>query len=56
MIIKVDMEKAYERLQGDFIRETLELAGIPHSLVSIIMRCKYWISLTQRALEWKGSR
>jgi hypothetical protein len=41
MIIKVDLEKAYERLQWDFIRETLELAGIPHSVVGIIMRCKY---------------
>ena len=29
MLIKVDLEKAYNRISWDFIRDTLELVGLP---------------------------
>lgn len=37
-IIKPDLEKAYDRLEWDFIDETMRDAGLPNSLVEVIMR------------------
>jgi hypothetical protein len=39
MVTKVDLEKACDRLNWDFIRETLVLAGIPRDMVALIMAC-----------------
>lgn len=39
MAIKVDMEKEYDRLRWEFIRDTLEEAGLPSNLIQLIMDC-----------------
>jgi hypothetical protein len=39
MVIKVDLEKAYDRLSWSFIRETLIDVGLPNEMIGIIMKC-----------------
>lgn len=39
MAIKVDLEKAYDRLRWDFIKETLLLTGLLTFIVDLIMQC-----------------
>ena len=39
MAIKIDIEKAYDRLEWSFIRDTLKLFKLPDSLISLIMSC-----------------
>lgn len=39
MIIKKDLEKAYDRLKWSFIREVLYRANLPPDLIRMIMSC-----------------
>ena len=39
MAIKTDLEKAYDKLEWSFIRDTLHRANIPVRLIDIIMSC-----------------
>lgn len=39
VILKIDLEKAYDRLKWSFIEETLHLTGIPETLVQPLMKC-----------------
>ena len=39
MAVKVDREKAYDKLEWGFIREVLINANVPHDLVSLVMSC-----------------
>ncbi|GMI74429.1 hypothetical protein HRI_001112200 [Hibiscus trionum] len=39
MAIKVDLEKAYDRLEWHFIEDTLREIGIPGKLIGLIMQC-----------------
>lgn len=39
MAIKVDLEKAYDRICWDFIKDSLKDVGFPISLVNVIMHC-----------------
>ena len=39
MAVKVDLEKAYDKLEWSFIRKVLINANVPHDLVSLVMSC-----------------
>lgn len=39
MTIKIDMEKAYDRLHWSFIEDTLEDSKIPNNVIYLIMKC-----------------
>ena len=39
MLIKVDLEKAYDRISWKFIQETLEKVGLPYLWIKNIMHC-----------------
>lgn len=49
--VKVDMEKAYDRLDWGFLRSTLKGVGLKEDLISIIMACTSSISTT---VLWNG--
>ena len=51
MLIKVDLEKAYDRLSWDFIFKTLCEAGIPSDLTHITMDC---ITSASMQILWNG--
>lgn len=53
MAIKVDLKKAYDRLKWKLIQETLQLTGMPYSLILIIIDLVS--SVTMRIL-WNGDR
>lgn len=39
MAIKIDLEKAYDRLKWNFVRDMLLLFNVPDSLIKLIMSC-----------------
>ena len=39
MAIKLDLEKAYDRLEWHFIRDVLNLYNLPQDTVKLIMSC-----------------
>lgn len=45
MAIKVDLEKAYNRIRWDFIEDTLSDVGFPSKMFRIIMDCITMISM-----------
>lgn len=51
MVIKIDMEKAYDQLWWSFKKDTLEEARIPNTIVSLIMRC---VSSSTLQVLWNG--
>lgn len=51
VILKVDLKKAYDRLEWSFIEDTLVDAGMPNKLVDIIMRL---VSGGSCKLLWNG--
>lgn len=51
MAIKVDLEKAYDRLRWDFIEETLYDAGLLGNFVQAIMAC---VSTCSMCVAWNG--
>ena len=51
MAIKVDLEKAYDRLRWDFIEGTLKDAGLPSKFVQAVMLC---ISSCSMQILWNG--
>ncbi|XP_052290822.1 uncharacterized protein LOC127900258 [Citrus sinensis] len=51
MVIKVDLEKAYDRLSWEFINDTLCEARLPLDLIQVIMAC---ITLVQMRVLWNG--
>ncbi|KAL4273826.1 hypothetical protein GQ457_13G020550 [Hibiscus cannabinus] len=51
MATKVDLEKAFDRIKWDFLRETLEEAGFPLPLIRIIMHC---VSSSLVQVQWNG--
>ncbi|XP_074266552.1 uncharacterized protein LOC141589827 [Silene latifolia] len=51
MAIKIDLEKAYDRLCWDFIRDTLNDMCIPAYLVDVIMEC---VTTSRMQILWNG--
>lgn len=51
MAIKVDLEKAYDRLNWDFLKDTLKDIGISDPTTRIIMRC---VSKCRMRINWNG--
>ena len=51
MALKVDFEKAYDRLKWSFIRETLSQMNLPILLIDIIMDC---ITTSDLKVLWNG--
>ena len=51
MPVKVDVEKAYDRLSWEFIMDTLFDIGIPGHLISIVMKC---LTSTTMQVSWNG--
>ena len=49
MAIKVDLEKAYDRLNWSFIFDTFKLTGIPIQLFRLIIEC---ITTTKMSVLW----
>ena len=39
MVIKIDLKKAYDRLEWSFIKMVLEHFGFPESMIKLIMSC-----------------
>lgn len=52
MILKMDSEKAYDRINWDFLRDTLVMARFPRQLVSVIMGC---VSSASFQVLWNGN-
>lgn len=52
MAVKIDVEKAYDRIRLDFTRETLQLAGFPISLTNIIME---FVTTPRLQVVWNGA-
>ena len=53
MMIKVDLEKAYDRLSWKFIRGTLEQVDLPASWIRNIMHC---IETVRMSIIWSGMK
>ncbi|KDP39672.1 hypothetical protein JCGZ_02692 [Jatropha curcas] len=51
MILKIDLEKAYDRLRWSFIEDSLRLAGFPEPWISIIMKC---LEACSMRVLWNG--
>lgn len=52
LAVKVDLEEAYDRLDWEFIRDTLSLVGIDGRLLQLIMAC---ITTPQMSVLWNGT-
>ena len=53
MVVKIDLEKVYDRLKWSFVKMVLEHFGLPQNIINLIMSC---ISTTTTALLFNGSK
>lgn len=51
LAIKVDLEKAYDRIRLDFLKESLDDVGLPKVLIDSIINC---ITNASMQLLWNG--
>lgn len=51
MAIKVDLEKAYDKLRRDFIHDTPKDVGLPKEFIQIIIEC---ITTARVQILWEG--
>ena len=51
MAVKINLEKACDRLNWDFIFYTLQDIGIPPRLLTVIMKC---FTSTKMQVSWNG--
>lgn len=52
-LMKVDLEKAYDRINWDFLRWVLMDVGLPSNWISLIMFC---VTKTEFSLLWNGEK
>lgn len=50
--IKVDLEKAYDRLSLEFIHETRRVIELPQDLIRIIIKCTTTVLMHATSVEW----
>lgn len=50
-MFKIDFEKAYDRIDWDFLRLTLSEFGFPAPIINLIMSC---ITSSNLAVKWNG--
>lgn len=53
IILKLDPEKVYDRLKWNFIRETLEIIGLPSMLINLISHC---LDSLFMSINWNGEK
>ena len=53
MVVKIDLDKAYDRLEWSFIKMVLEHFGFPENMIRLILSC---VSSTTTALLFNGSK
>lgn len=53
MILKLDLEKAYDRLRWDFLEDTLRVAGLSEVWVGRVMEC---VSGPNMCILWNGEK
>ena len=53
MVVKIDLEKAYDRLEWSFIKMVLEHIGFPPNIVNLIMSC---VTSTTTAILFNGNK
>ena len=51
MMVKIDFEKAYDRLRWSFIRESLMELRLPQNMVEVVMQC---IESVRLSILWNG--
>jgi len=51
MEIKIDLKKAYDRLNLDFVRDTLEVIGLLNAFVNLVWAC---ITSSSMQMLWNG--
>lgn len=52
MILKMDLEKVYDRLEWSFVMDSLQCLGIPSGIQSVIYHC---ISSASVRVNWNGN-
>lgn len=53
MVAKIDLEKAYDRIEWPFLEEVLKIVGFNSKLLTIVMGC---ITSTQLSVIWNGEQ
>lgn len=53
MMVKIDLEKAYDRLEWSFVRMVLKHFGFLANIINLIMSC---ISSTSTAVLFNGNK
>jgi hypothetical protein len=53
MVFKLDLEKAYDRVNWNFLKDTLEMFNFPPKVISLIM---FGISASSNTILWNGSK
>ncbi|CAL1404640.1 unnamed protein product [Linum trigynum] len=52
MVLKVDLAKAYDRINWSFLKSTLEAAGFPQDFISLVMAC---VTTASFQVLWNGN-
>jgi hypothetical protein len=53
MVFKLDLEKAYDRVNWNFLKDTLQMFNFPQRIISLIM---FGFSASSNSILWNGSK